>query len=109
MKKKRPKDWSAQEKYETLMVYESLNEEEKGAFVRAKGLHAAELERWKEEFLQSYMKTNTKGKKHDLKDKRIRELEKELNKKDKALAETAALLALKKKADLIWGDGEEDT
>jgi len=35
-------------------------------------------------------------------------LEKELNRKDKALAETAALLVLKKKVQTIWGDPEED-
>ncbi len=35
-------------------------------------------------------------------------LKKDLNRKDKALAETSALLVLKKKADLIWGDPEDD-
>jgi ribosomal protein L4 len=35
-------------------------------------------------------------------------LKKELNRKEKALAEASALLILKKKADLIWGDGEGD-
>jgi hypothetical protein len=41
--------------------------------------------------------------------KRIRELEAELRRKDKALAETAALLILKKKVLAIWGDGDDDT
>lgn len=40
--------------------------------------------------------------------KKVNDLEKELNRKDKALAETGALLALKKKADAIWGDDEDD-
>jgi hypothetical protein len=40
--------------------------------------------------------------------KRIRELEKELNRKERALAEAAALLILRKKAQAIWGDKEED-
>jgi hypothetical protein len=35
-------------------------------------------------------------------------LEKELHRKDRALAETTALLVLKKKADLIWGNGENE-
>ena len=39
----------------------------------------------------------------DPRDKRIKELERELARKEKALAETAALLTLKKKAHLIWG------
>ena len=41
--------------------------------------------------------------------KRIKELERELVRKDKALAETAALLVLKKKMALLWGDGDDDT
>jgi transposase len=36
------------------------------------------------------------------------ELKKNLNRKDRALAETTALLVLKKKADAIWGDNEDD-
>ena len=37
----------------------------------------------------------------------IRQLEAELRRKDMALAETAALLMLKKKAQAIWGDHED--
>jgi hypothetical protein len=40
--------------------------------------------------------------------KKSKELEKELREKEKALAETAALLVLRKKARAIWGDPEED-
>ena len=40
--------------------------------------------------------------------KKSRRLEKEVNRKDKALAETAALLVLQKKARAIWGDDGED-
>jgi hypothetical protein len=41
--------------------------------------------------------------------KRIKELERELRKKEKALAETAALLVLRKKLNALWGDGDDDT
>ena len=41
--------------------------------------------------------------------KRIRELERELNRKDKALAEVTALLALKKKLESLFGDEDDDT
>ena len=37
----------------------------------------------------------------------VKSLKKELHRKDKALAETSALLVLKKKAHLIWGDDED--
>ena len=42
------------------------------------------------------------------KEKENRALEKELLRKEKALAEAAALLVLRKKADAIWGDQEEE-
>ncbi|WP_211231272.1 hypothetical protein [Halonatronum saccharophilum] len=38
----------------------------------------------------------------------FKKLEKELRRKEKALAETAALLVLRKKANAIWGDPEEE-
>ena len=41
--------------------------------------------------------------------KRIKELEWEIRRKDKALAEAAALLVLKKKAEAIWGALDDDT
>jgi transposase len=40
--------------------------------------------------------------------KRAKQLEKELQKKEKALAEAATLLLLRKKAQAIWGDDEEE-
>jgi len=42
------------------------------------------------------------------KDKEFKSLEKELNRKEKALAETAALLVLRKKANAIWGNLTDD-
>ncbi|MNP84932.1 hypothetical protein D3C76_1844560 [compost metagenome] len=40
--------------------------------------------------------------------KRIEQLERELRRKEAALAETAALLVLRKKADAIWGKDEDE-
>ena len=42
-------------------------------------------------------------------EQRIKELERELRRKDAALAETAALLVLKKKAEAWWGDADDTT
>lgn len=39
---------------------------------------------------------------------KIKQLQRELRRKDAALAEAAALLVLRKKADAIWGMGEDD-
>ena len=50
--------------------------------------------------------------KHHLKNNKltteINELKKDLNRKDKALAEVSALLIMKKKANFLWGDNEDD-
>jgi hypothetical protein len=40
--------------------------------------------------------------------KKIKSLEKELNRKDKALAETEALLVLREKYNALWDNSEED-
>lgn len=107
---RRPKDWSMEEKFEAVMDFEKLKNEEQGEFLRRKGLHTDHLEAWKKEMKASLGPNDSY---HALKlellecKRTIRELEKDLNRKDKALAETTALLVLKKKADLIWGIIEE--
>jgi transposase-like protein len=107
MKGRRPQDWTAEEKLNAVLEYEKLEEEEqRGKYLRGKGIHSVHIERWKAELIEG-LKFSKSGKK-DPRDKRIKELERELRRKDKALAETAALLVLKKKAQDIWGNGEEE-
>ena len=103
--KKRPQNWSAEKKLATILEYEKLDEETRGKYLREHGLYSVDMERWRGEVLGALGKKPRKG---DPKDKRIRDLEFELRRKEKALAETAALLVLKKKADAIWGDGEDE-
>jgi len=108
---KRPNDWSAEDKLKVVIEAGSLNEEQLGAFLREKGLHMTHLEQWRMQMLDGLdnrsSKQRARGNKEDL--KRIRALEKELCRKDKALAETAALLVLKKKVQEIWGDEDDPT
>ena len=100
--------WSAEQKLAALLEYERLSEEERGKFLRSKGLHEAHLEKWKKEILEGLKIKAFAGGKKDPQRKRIAALEKELRRKEAALAEAAALLVLKKKADAIWGEfGEE--
>ena len=68
-------------------------------------LYSAEIERWRAEMLAALKSTSNRN---DPKDRRIKELERELRRKEKALAETAALLTLKKTAQQIWGDSEDE-
>ena len=104
--KKRPDKWPAEQKLKTVQEYDSLPDEEaQGRFLRERGLYSVDIERWREEMLQALSRKQSRK---DPKNQRIKELERELRRKEKALAETAALLALKKKARDIWGASEAD-
>ncbi len=106
---KRPQDWSAEKKLAAVLDAAALSEEELGSFLRSKGLHEAQLQEWHELMLTGLNPASVQRSKKKTDTKRVRELEKELRRKDKALAETAALLVLKKKAQAIWGDEDDDT
>ena len=106
---KRPQDWSPEEKLAAVLEAASLTDAELGAFLRNKGLHEAHLQQWREQMLSGLKPIPVRNKKSASESKRVRELEKDLRRKEKALAETAALLVLKKKAQEIWGDEDDDT
>jgi transposase len=101
---KRPEDWTASEKFSAVIESMSLKDEELGAFLRNKGLHEAQLSQWHASALAGLSSTK-QGRGEQ---RHVRELEKDLLRKDKALAEAAALLILQKKAHAIWGAEEED-
>ena len=109
--KKSPNDWSPEEKLKTVLEAAPLTDEQLGAFLRSKGLHDTHLQQWRIQMLNGLgQPPNIKKTKKNVADsKQIRQLEKELLRKDKALAETAALLVLKKKVQAIWGDGDDNT
>jgi len=108
---RRPNDWSAEDKLKVVVEASSLDDEQLGAFLRSKGLHQTHLDQWRSQMLDGLQNGSSKKKTRGKKDaaKRIRSLEKELNRKDKALAETAALLVLKKKVQEIRGDEDDPT
>ena len=109
---KRPQDWRPEEKLQAVLEAASLSEEELGEFLRRRGLHQAQLDEWRELVTKAALDNlggSRRSRRTSPEAKRIRELEKELHRKDKALAETAALLVLKKKVDAIWGDVDDDT
>jgi transposase len=106
---KRPIDWSPEEKLQAVLEAASLSDEQLGAFLRSKGLHETHLQQWRLQMLHGLGRQPNKPKPSAADTKQIRELEKELRRKDKALAETAALLVLKKKVQEIWGDEDDNT
>ncbi len=107
---KRPQDWRDQERFAALLETSGLGEEELGTWCRRHGLHSHHLEKWKQDAIAG---TGGKAPAQDkVEARKLREenrhLRKELRRKDQALAETSALLVLKKKAHLIWGENEDD-
>lgn len=111
---KRSQDWTAEEKVALVLEAAAVPEAELGAFLRRKGLHEAQLAEWRQQVTQSAVAglrgpSQRERKAANIEARRIRDLEREVARKDKALAEAAALLVLKKKAQAIWGDEDDDT
>jgi transposase-like protein len=101
---KLPKNWKDEEKYQALISYMKLEETDKGKWLRTKGLKQEHIDLWEKELLKSLKKPRV----NNADRKKIKALEKDLRKKEKALAEVTALLALKKKVSLLFGEEEED-
>lgn len=107
---KRPQDRSSTDKLKAITTFDSLGEQERGEFLRREGLRSEHIEEWRKQISKSLdgEKMTKQERTERAQDrKRIKELEKELRRKDKVLAETTALLVLKKKADSIWGTEDE--
>jgi hypothetical protein len=96
-----PSKWRFESRIKAIFDYSGLSGNEKGEWLRKNGLKSEHLELWKTEFLKM---TDTKKYKEEnriLKNKN-KTLEKELLRKDKALAEVSALLILKKKVEDLF-------
>jgi transposase-like protein len=87
-----------------------LSDEELGAFLRKEGVHEATLVQWQEAAaLALEGAAKPRKSKRSPEAKRITQLERELDRKEKALAELAALITLQKKVRAIWGDEGDAT
>lgn len=101
--------YSNEVKLNIIIETASLNEEELSEYCRQKGLYVDEIKSWKTMFITGKTESETKAKEElKSKDAKLKQLQKELNRKEKALAETAALLVLRKKMNAIWNSEEDD-
>jgi transposase len=108
---RRPEDWTATEKLDAVMDSSQLQDEALGTFLRSKGLYEAQLHQWRQAALDGLSNNGVKGTQGQAAARvRVRELEREVQRKDKALAETAAILMLQKKVRGLWevADGGTD-
>lgn len=96
-----------------VLVTASMDEASKSAWCRENGVYPQELEQWRAAATQALAdpedaaRISHREKKADR--RRIKELERDLRRKEKALAEAAALLVLSKKLEAIFPkDKDED-
>lgn len=110
---KNPESWSSEEKFAVVLETTPLNEAQLAEYCRKKGLYKEQIAHWRASCLQANAGEAERRKLERAQaradKKRIRNLERELQRKDKALAETAALLALRKKLNALWGEDDEDS
>jgi transposase-like protein len=106
--KKNNSKYSAEEILKIISETYSLNEEYLGVYLRKNGLHSNQLTEWRSSFLTSMNQPKLNLNKKDERDVEIKDLKKNLRKKDAALAEVSALLILQKKANLLWPSPDED-
>jgi transposase-like protein len=106
-----PGGWASRDKFAAVLETAALNEADLAEYCRQRGVFPEQIKTWRmaceqandwERTSKARMSQATREEK-----KRIKDLERELARKERALAETAALLVLRKKAAAIWG-GDED-
>jgi len=99
--------WSSTEKFAMVVETAALSEVERGEYCRKRGIYPEHLQAWCRACEQANggLSPRTHGER-SAERRRIQALERELRRKEKALAETAALLVLRKKAQAIWGEDE---
>lgn len=102
-KEKRQQDWTAQEQLVALHETHGLSGEGLQAWCRERGLFAHHLTSWRAAFCATAKTDSGARELRSLKDEND-QLKRELVRKEKALAEAAALLVLQKKFRALWED-----
>ncbi len=107
-----PENWNGENKLAVVIEAAALNEEQRSEYCRRKGLYSEQITRWRAAAIAgneaSRALTKVEMQALNKERKKTRRLEKELTRKDKALAEVTALLVLQKKVQVIWGEPEDE-
>lgn len=108
---RRPDDWTPQEKLKAVMEAEAVDDAALGSWLRRKGIKEEHLRHWREMLAEraADVFAPKEPRVHAESRKRLKELERELQRKDKALAETAALLVLQGKMQALWAEEDDAT
>lgn len=109
--KKTTEAWPAEARLATVIEVASLSAAELSRYCRERGLYVEQVTSWRAACLEGQRSAQEQrgSDREELRvgKKRIRELERELHHKEKALAEVAALLVLRKKLNALWGSDDE--
>jgi transposase len=107
----RERVWTAAARLQAVIATASMDETQRSTWCRENGVYPSELQQWKESATAALSEVPqervTPQQRRDAK-RRIKELERDLRRKDKALAETTALLVLSKKFEAILQRDEEE-
>lgn len=105
-REKRPQDWSRSEQLVALHETHALEGDAVQAWCRERGLFAHHLEEWRAAFCADAKPVNAAVEMREVRSLQQQndKLQKDLGRKDKALAEAAALLLLQKKFNALWED-----
>lgn len=103
---KRATDWTAEQRLQALFETYPLSDEARNAWCRERGLFAHQLAGWKKALLTSPKVPADVAQLRQLKNENTA-LRRDLNRKDKALSEAAALLVLQKKYQALWEDEDK--
>jgi len=105
-----PEGWTSRDKFSAVVETAAMGEVEVAEYCRQRGLYPEQIQRWRRSCEHANARAEAVSRREGevlrQERKRSRELERELRRKEAALAETAALLTLRKKAAAIWGDEE---
>lgn len=102
---RRPGEWSAAERFQALLETHAMDEVSRNGWCREHGVYPQQLQAWRLEIEQGETAPAAAARRElrELKEAN-KQLERELKRKEKALAEAAALLVLQKKYQALWED-----
>lgn len=103
---KNSEQWPAQARLAVIIETATLNEADIAAYCRKKGLYPEQITQWKQAFLQVPSLDDRAALKQSQKE--IKQLKRELVRKEKALAEAAAILVLRKRLRDYYGETDGD-
>lgn len=95
-------------KFHIVVETYSMNEYELSSYCRKNGLFTEDIKQWRAMFEQTELPKSTLNPQNKKEREHIKKLENEIRRKDKALAETAALLVMSKKLEAVFGNDEDE-